>query len=74
MWVPQIHEVSRWLGFEVARSPLNLSALLALLALLLAWLYLWHTRWGYELRALGHSEPAALATAASPRPGPWWRP
>ncbi|MEM7236846.1 MAG: ABC transporter permease, partial [Pseudomonadota bacterium] len=24
------------------------------------WVLIWRTRWGYELRALGHSEPAAV--------------
>ena len=57
---PQLHEVAGAFGLEIGRSPLNLSSLLALLAGALVWLYLWHTRWGYELRALGHSEAAAV--------------
>ena len=59
-WLPQLHEVARWLGWEIGRSPLNLSLLLALVAGAGVWFYLWHTRWGYELRALGHSETAAV--------------
>jgi general nucleoside transport system permease protein len=59
-WLPQLHEVARTLGIEIGRSPLNLSSLLALGAGALVWLYLWHTRWGYELRALGHNETAAI--------------
>jgi simple sugar transport system permease protein len=59
-WLPQLHEVAGALGLEIGRSPLNLSSLLALGAGALVWLYLWHTRWGYELRALGHSEAAAV--------------
>jgi general nucleoside transport system permease protein len=59
-WLPQLHEIARALGVEVAPSPLNLAAILALGAGALVWLYLWHTRWGYELRALGHSEAAAV--------------
>jgi ABC-type uncharacterized transport system permease subunit len=59
-WLPQLHDVTRALGLEIGRSPLNVSALLALAACALVWLYVWHTRWGYELRTLGHSETAAV--------------
>jgi simple sugar transport system permease protein len=59
-WLPQLHELTRAVGLEIGRSPLNLSSLVALAAGGLVWLHLWHTRWGYELRALGHSETAAV--------------
>jgi len=59
-WLPQLHDVARALGWEVGRSPLNLSLVLALAAGALVWLYLWRTRWGYELRALGHNRTAAV--------------
>jgi simple sugar transport system permease protein len=59
-WLPQLHDVVRSLGWDIGRSPLNLSALFALGAGALVWFYLWHTRWGYELRALGHNETAAV--------------
>jgi simple sugar transport system permease protein len=59
-WLPQVHDVLRWLGWEIGRSPLNCSFLLALVACVIVWFYLWHTRWGYELRALGHNETAAV--------------
>jgi ABC-type uncharacterized transport system permease subunit len=65
-WLPQLHEVLRWGGWEMGRSPLNLSAVLALAAGVLVWFYLWHTRWGYALRALGHSETAAVYAGISP--------
>ena len=65
-WLPQVHEVLRGLGWEIGRSPLNLSAVLALAACALVWFYLWHTRWGYELRALGHSETAAVYAGIPP--------
>jgi general nucleoside transport system permease protein len=55
-WLPQLHEI----GWGIGRSPLNLSFVLALLAGVAVWFYLWHTRWGYELRAFGHSETAAV--------------
>jgi general nucleoside transport system permease protein len=65
-WLPQLHEVFRWAGWEIGRSPLNLSAVLALVAGGLVWFYLWHTRWGYELRALGHSETATVYAGIPP--------
>jgi simple sugar transport system permease protein len=65
-WLPQLHDVFRWLGWEVGRSPLNLSALLAVAAGILVWFYLWHTRWGYELRALGLNETAAVYAGIAP--------
>jgi ABC-type uncharacterized transport system permease subunit len=65
-WVPQIYEVLRGLGVEIGHSPLNLSAVLAVAAGILVWFYLWHTRWGYELRALGYNETAAVYAGISP--------
>jgi simple sugar transport system permease protein len=59
-WLPQLHEVARTVGLDVGRSPVNLALPLALGAGVLVWVYLWHTRWGYELRALGHNEAAAV--------------
>ena len=40
------------------RVPLNVAFLLALLCCVLVYLFLWHTTWGYEIRATG-SNPAA---------------
>jgi len=36
------------------------------LACYLVWLLLWRTRLGYEIRAFGHSEPAAVYAGISP--------
>lgn len=41
------------------RIPLNVSFLLALLACALVYVFLWHTTWGYELRATGSNPDAA---------------
>ncbi len=41
------------------RIPLNISFLLALLAAFLVWVFLWRTKWGYEIRAVGSSPSAA---------------
>jgi general nucleoside transport system permease protein len=65
-WMPALHDVARSVGWDIGRSPLNLSAVLALAAGALVWLYLWHTRWGYEVRAFGHSETAAIYAGIAP--------
>jgi simple sugar transport system permease protein len=65
-WLPQLCEVTRGLGWPIACSPLNLSSVLALLAAALVWAFLWRTRWGYALRALGHSEMAAVYAGIRP--------
>ncbi|MEM7507204.1 MAG: ABC transporter permease [Pseudomonadota bacterium] len=57
--LPFLHDIWRGLGFEATTTPLNLAFPLALLACLGVWLLIWRTRWGYALRALGHSELAA---------------
>jgi general nucleoside transport system permease protein len=56
---------STWLP-QIGRSPLNLAFVLALLAGAAVWFYLWHTRWGYELRAFGHSATAAVYAGIRP--------
>jgi simple sugar transport system permease protein len=65
-WMPQLHDLARAVGLEIGRSPVNLSLILALAVGGLVWFYLWHTRWGYELRALGHSETAAVYAGIQP--------
>jgi general nucleoside transport system permease protein len=57
--LPAMHEALAWLGVQWPSSPLNLSVLLALLAALLVYLFLWRTRAGYHLRAVGSSPGAA---------------
>ncbi|WP_226574136.1 ABC transporter permease [Acuticoccus sediminis] len=58
--IPQIHEIARALGFEAASSPLNLSIVLAAVAAIAVWVLIWRTPFGFRLRTLGESEPAAL--------------
>jgi general nucleoside transport system permease protein len=41
------------------RIPLNIAFLLALLCCLLVYLFLWRTKWGYEIRATGSNPSAA---------------
>jgi general nucleoside transport system permease protein len=42
-----------------ARIPLNLAFILAIAACILVYIFLWKTKWGYELRATGASPTAA---------------
>ena len=57
--LPGVHEALAWLGIEWPSSPLNLSVLLAVLAAVGVYLFLWRTRAGYHLRAVGSSATAA---------------
>lgn len=57
--LPGMHQALAWLGMEWPASPLNLSVLLAALAAVLVYLFLWRTRAGYRLRAVGSSPSAA---------------
>jgi len=66
VWLPTAQEIVGWFGIKIARSPLNLSSLLALLSCVFVWLFIWHTRWGYEIRTVGHSERAARYAGISP--------
>lgn len=65
-WLPPIGTLLAGIGIAVARSPLNLSFVLALLACVAVWAYLWHTPWGYELRTVGQSEKAAVYAGVKP--------
>ena len=57
--LPGVHEVLGILGIDWPSSPLNLSVLLALLAAVAVYIFLWRTRAGYRLRAVGSSPSAA---------------
>ena len=57
--LPAMHDALAALGVEWPSSPLNLSLFLALLACLGVYLFLWRTRGGYHLRAVGSSPGAA---------------
>lgn len=57
--LPFIHEIANAIGWEMARSPLNLSFVVALLACVGVWVLIWRSRLGYAIRATGHSAGAA---------------
>ena len=57
--LPGMQQALAWLGVAWPNSPLNLSLVLALLACLGVYLFLWRSRAGYRLRAVGSSPSAA---------------
>ncbi len=65
-FLPNARDVFGMVGIPFARSPLNVSFIVGLLACMAIWLLLWRTRLGYEIRAYGHSEPAAIYAGISP--------
>ena len=56
----KIHVLAGMMGFDVARSPLNLSFIIALLCCVGVWVLIWRSRLGYAIRATGFSEKAAI--------------
>ena len=57
--LPFIHDIFAGLGIELARSPLNLAFVIALLCCVFVWILIWRTRLGYAIRVTGHSATAA---------------
>jgi len=65
--LPTFHEMLAPFGIHFnANAPANISFLVALLAAYLFWLLIWRTRLGYEIRAFGQSETAAVYAGISP--------
>ncbi len=65
--MPGVHEFLLALGVDWPATPLNMTAVLAILALVATWWLLWKSRSGYELRASGHAPAAALYAGVDPR-------
>ncbi len=65
-WLPFMHEMAAWFGLSLARSPWNASFLIALLAGGFMWVFVWYTRWGYEIRTVGANQAAAVYGGISP--------
>jgi ABC-type uncharacterized transport system permease subunit len=64
--LPFMHEMFAWFGVEIARSPLNASIFWAVLCCIGLWIFIWRTRWGYEIRAVGFNEKAAVYAGIKP--------
>jgi simple sugar transport system permease protein len=65
--LPLVHDVLAGIGIAVARSPLNLAFLWALICAVVVWLLLWHTTLGYQLRVLGANPSAAAYAGMKPQ-------
>jgi simple sugar transport system permease protein len=63
--LPNAYDVAPWLGFSRS-TPLNVSFVVAILACVGVWLLIWKTRLGYEIRAYGHSQSAAVYAGINP--------
>jgi len=66
-WLPMFKNIAAFFGFKVGYSPLNISFLLAILASFGVWFLIWRTKWGYEMRAVGHNTQAAVYAGISPK-------
>jgi general nucleoside transport system permease protein len=64
--IPSMRDFFGWFGLEIARSPWNMSFLLALFMAFLVWFLIWRTQLGYEMRVVGSSETAARYAGISP--------
>ena len=65
--LPRLTDMAAAVGIEWGKStPANISFLIALAACVLVWLLIWRTPLGYEIRAFGRSERAALYAGIRP--------
>ncbi len=62
--IPRLNEFLPFLSHDV---PLNVAFLLAVLMCVLVYVFLWKTKWGYELRAVGENPSAAEYGGISPK-------
>jgi simple sugar transport system permease protein len=65
--LPGVHQLLAAIGIDWPRTPLNLSLGLAVVAAVAVQLFLWRSRAGYELRAVGFSPEAAHYGGIRPR-------
>jgi simple sugar transport system permease protein len=66
-YLPGVHDVAAWLGIQMPSTPLNLSILWAAICCVFVWVFIWRTRWGYSIRAVGLSPKAAVYAGISPQ-------
>lgn len=63
----QIPQLNQFLTFIPKDVPLNLSFIIAILMCVLIYVFLWKTKWGYELRAVGQNASAAEYGGINPK-------
>ena len=64
--MPSMQQMLARIGIEVADTPLNGSFVVALVCLVVVWVLIWHTRWGYGVRVVGASPRAAVYAGIAP--------
>ncbi|OLP52631.1 sugar ABC transporter permease [Rhizobium rhizosphaerae] len=57
--LPKLDWLMSLFGLNIGNAPFNISFLLALLAAFACWVLIWRTRFGFEMRTMGHSPSAA---------------
>ncbi len=62
-----IPRLNQYLTFLPPDVPLNVAFLLAILMCFVVYVFLWKTKWGYELRAVGENPSAAEYGGISPK-------
>jgi simple sugar transport system permease protein len=65
--LPFVHDILAGIGIKIARTPLNLSFIWALICAFGVWVLMWHTTLGYELRVLGANPSAAAYAGMKPK-------
>ena len=66
-FLPNAYDMASWVGLSFSRSaPLNITFFIAILCCVLVYILFWRTRLGYQIRAFGQSESAALYAGISP--------
>lgn len=63
----QIPQLNQFLTFIPKDVPLNLSFIIAIVMCVLIYVFLWKTKWGYELRAVGQNASAAEYGGINPK-------
>jgi len=64
--LPTLHEILSIIGVPFSKAaPANVCFLIAIIACFFVWFLIWRTRLGYEIRAFGHSESAAVYAGIS---------
>ncbi|MDP2738343.1 MAG: ABC transporter permease [Pseudorhodobacter sp.] len=65
--LPDLGDILGGIGIAFStKTPANISLLIAVAACVLVWALIWHTRLGYQIRAFGKSEKAAIYAGINP--------
>jgi general nucleoside transport system permease protein len=65
--LPRLGEMAQAMGLPFAKgTPANVTFLIAVACCVAVWVLIWHTRLGYQIRAFGKSEKAAVYAGINP--------